>query len=436
MADHFILIIVALFRLTLGTDFVRSQSVPINQLCHHLTDPDFARCTGGKWPSQPMDFPSNIDHIRFWDIVFQSDDTSNVQPLPATLTSLKQLAFYPNVTWLNHDGEVVRSIPLQKLTENVNRTNIASLLFMKTRFLLINEQFLAGFTGLESLMFIECDIAVIVASAFESLITLTTNHGNEVSEASSALKRFVLFRTTRLKRFPWNVLTYVSSSLEEVKIDENSDLTAITFTRISPGNVTYTPMKRLETVSITNNPYLSALPEAILTRGNGTGIIGAGNGTSSISFAGNGNQCDGCALKSLIAWAAELSNEATELSRYLWADCRVDCEDTLFGNVPHTAGWPIGLKNATFWAELQAQQPPNCNALVIKPCADEYDPPTTIASPSTPFVPTAAGQESTPFFPTDGGPKPSVPSSTARTPSGSRRLFCLLAILLLLQSLA
>ncbi|OWA55070.1 hypothetical protein BV898_19455 [Hypsibius exemplaris] len=403
MADHFVLLNLVLFCLVCATGSVRSQTVQINQLCHYRSNPNLVHCIGGEWPEYPISFLSNIVSIRFWDIIFRSDGAGNIQPLPATLTFLRQLDFNTNLTFVNQAGAFLPTFPLQKLTENVNRSNIATLSFSGVRLLRINKQFLAGFTGLEVLTLTRCHIRDIMTDAFESFRTLTTKTVNGAVEARSVFRRLTLNENIELKLFSWEVLTYVSSSLEVVRLSKNPDLTEITFTPIESGNVTYPPMNKLNYVSITDNPYLSVLPEGALTRGNGTGIVGAGNGTSYIEFAGNGNQCDGCALKSLIAWATELSDATATRPRELRADCRVDCKNTLSGIVPPQAGWPIEAENSTFWAEFQAQQPATCNASVTRPCAAEYNPLVTIARTTR--------RPSTPFVPIYGGPKPSVPSS-------------------------
>ncbi|OQV13698.1 hypothetical protein BV898_12092 [Hypsibius exemplaris] len=402
---------------------VRSQGVSVNERCSRIpTSPSSVLCSG-EWPQQSITFPPDVLTIIFKDIVFRSDEAGNIQPLSDALTALKQLEFHSNVTSVNPAGVVLSTIPLQRLTGNVNRANIVTLLFLEVRLLGIPKQFLAGFTGLKVLTLRRSSIGSITADAFESLRTLTTNPGSGVVEARSVLRTLIVERNTQLKKFPWQVLTYVSSSLEEVEISGNTDLADITFTPIDSGNVTYPPMNRLQSVQITGNNYLSALPEAILTPGNGMGIVGPN--MSFISFAGNGNRCEGCALKSLIEWAAELSDATVANPRNLWADCRVNCWVTLFGVVPFQAGYPNGPQGTSFWLEFQAQHSATCKPSVIKPCAAEFD-----ATATTGRTVTVARQDSTPVAPTEGEPRPTVPSSTGRNPSGSRGLICQLLVLL------
>ncbi|OQV13693.1 hypothetical protein BV898_12087 [Hypsibius exemplaris] len=62
-----------------------------------------------------------------------------------------------------------------------------------------------------------------MTNAFESLSTLTTNTDSGMLEARSVFKRLYLEKNIQLKRFPWEALTYVSSSLEGVKIDISAD---------------------------------------------------------------------------------------------------------------------------------------------------------------------------------------------------------------------
>ncbi|OQV15341.1 hypothetical protein BV898_10447 [Hypsibius exemplaris] len=388
-----------------GTEALKTCTAAYEEEAQKICKPSAAGSEGkafvceGRWPQYlTPSFPATTESITFRNISFNGDA---IRALSAGLTSLVQLDF-DLVTSSDTAGKRV-PLPLQKLTELLDRSKIRVIQLNEVELGELNKDFLVGFTGLTTLSITSSAITAVSADVFTPLLVEEVAGTPEAATKRSVLTFFTFNSIKGVISFPWAVLSTVATSIQVVEIHDNQGLSDIALP-----TSTVAPLSKLTKLTIKNNNALTTVSTAVMA----TIIAGeASSPAAYIEFINNGNQCDGCGLLPLIKWAQNAVVPA--VSRSLKVSCRLNCTKNGQGE-GENSGVPFGM-GSVFW--IAYPDPAlTCKPTVVQSCQAAFDE----ANPVRTTVPIISRPTNAPEVdPTSAPPANQTTESTVR--GGSTR---------------
>ncbi|OWA54549.1 putative Ferric-chelate reductase 1 [Hypsibius exemplaris] len=265
-------------------------------------------CLDGTWPTDASNdpafqIPSTTQYLFLRNIKFPIRENSYRLSHLIHLTDL--------VIQYSESCEVTTgaTVPFlfQDLVASLDRSTMRRLIFYDINLQTIDDDFFAGFSGLESVEFYGCPIKEFTHRAFNPLAMGAPVSGLPGARNTSSFKTLQVLQDEELTEFAWEVLYPVAESLE-----------VISFSAENLAEITYTPpidsfggmfLNRLTQLEIWET-HLTTLPESVLNT-----ITGAANAPVNLNFLRNKNICSDCincsncelvmpALRPLVNWAS------------------------------------------------------------------------------------------------------------------------------------
>ncbi|OWA53260.1 hypothetical protein BV898_17694 [Hypsibius exemplaris] len=184
---------------------------PLTQ-CKWLDEPSgITICSEGSWPADPaFDVPPTTQHLILYNIKFPNRENSFRFSHLINLTVL-QIEYSESC-----DLTTGATVPFlfQNLVASLDRSTMRTLFFTHIHFETIDDDFFAGFSGLESVEFDNCRIKEFTRRSFSPLAMGAPVSSLPGARNTSSFKQLRVVHAAELTEFAWEVLYPVAESLE------------------------------------------------------------------------------------------------------------------------------------------------------------------------------------------------------------------------------